>query len=503
MPRASKITISLTKREIEALEPRPGQNYIVFDQDLPGFGIRVMPSGRRYFLVQYRFKGRTRRLMLGMYGAVTPDEARKQAKITLGQAEGDTDPADQRDQARRAGTVAELGKRFLDQYVPARCKPSTAAEYKRSVELFIKPKLGSRRVADIARADVSEFHYELRHIPYQANRTLGVLSKMFNLAEEWGLRPDGSNPCRHRQESTRSSKRRALSLRRRDRRSRQGARRRRGERPGRESGHRVHPPAAADRLPPQGDSDPPMAACRSPANDCLRLPDSKTGAKIVQIGQAAIDVLNTIAKIDDNPYVIVGTNPGAHWTDMHGGHWRRASANGPVSPRFGIHDLRHTLSPRPGSRWAKDCRCWASCWATITSRPTARYAHLATVPVKARRPSACPTSSARCSSKKPPSHREIRAKCRKQPGNHTDAGTSRLGVRPESKATVIPFLSHATQCVGPTESRRSPLMWRRDDRRVGLALPRPRNPHQSWRDRIRCDLTKLTVSGALRAPVFC
>ena len=37
----------------------------------------------------------------------------------------------------------------------------------------------------------------LRDKPYQANRTLGALSKMFSLAEAWGWRPDGSNPCRH------------------------------------------------------------------------------------------------------------------------------------------------------------------------------------------------------------------------------------------------------------------------------------------------------------------
>ena len=378
MPRASKITISLTKREIEALEPRPGQNYIVFDQDLPGFGIRVMPSGRRYFLVQYRFKGRTRRLMLGMYGAVTPDEARKQAKITLGQAEGDTDPADQRDQARRAGTVAELGKRFLDQYVPARCKPSTAAEYKRSVELFINPKLGTRRVADIARADISEFHYELRHIPYQANRTLGVLSKMFNLAEEWGLRPDGSNPCRHVKKYKESKRERFLS----------------GEEiaalgkvldADEASGQEEKAVTACIRLLL-------LTGCRLKeiqtlqwqhvdlGEHCLRLPDSKTGAKIVHIGQAAIDVLNTIVKIDDNRYVIVGTNPGAHWTDMQR-PWRRIRKRAGL-PEVRIHDLRHTFASA-GLALGEGLPMLGKLLGHNHVQTTARYAHLASVPVKA------------------------------------------------------------------------------------------------------------------------
>ena len=53
------------------------------------------------------------------------------------------------------------------------------------------------RVMDAQRSDIAALHHELRHTPYQANRTLAVLSKMSNLAELWGVRPDGSNPCRH------------------------------------------------------------------------------------------------------------------------------------------------------------------------------------------------------------------------------------------------------------------------------------------------------------------
>ena len=80
---------------------------------------------------------------------------------------------------------------------PPHCKPSTAYEYRRSVELFISPKIGRRKVTEIQRSDIAQLHHGMRKTPYQANRTLGVLSKMFNLAEMWGLRPDGSNPCLH------------------------------------------------------------------------------------------------------------------------------------------------------------------------------------------------------------------------------------------------------------------------------------------------------------------
>ena len=65
------------------------------------------------------------------------------------------------------------------------------------MKFFIDPRIGTRKVTEIQRSDIAELHHGMRETPYQANRTLGVLSKMFNLAELWGLRPDGSNPCLH------------------------------------------------------------------------------------------------------------------------------------------------------------------------------------------------------------------------------------------------------------------------------------------------------------------
>ena len=93
--------------------------------------------------------------------------------------------------------MADLGRRFLEEYVPVHCKPSTREEYLRSVKLFVDPVIGELRVPEVQRKDIAALHHGLRDKPYQANRTLGVLSKMFSLAEVWGWRPDGSNPCRH------------------------------------------------------------------------------------------------------------------------------------------------------------------------------------------------------------------------------------------------------------------------------------------------------------------
>ena len=93
--------------------------------------------------------------------------------------------------------MTELGRRFLEEYVPTHCKPGTQGEYRRSVTLFIDPAIGEMRISEVERKNIAKLHFDLRDKPYQANRTLGVLSKMFSLAEVWGLRPDGPNPCRH------------------------------------------------------------------------------------------------------------------------------------------------------------------------------------------------------------------------------------------------------------------------------------------------------------------
>src|SRR5271169_4879408 len=104
--------IKITKRTVEALKVA-AKDYIAFDTDLPGFGVRVMPSGKRFFLIQYRRHGRTRRVMIGQFGPVTAEIARREATTMPGNVRGaDGDPAAARDAQRQSMTVRELGDRF-------------------------------------------------------------------------------------------------------------------------------------------------------------------------------------------------------------------------------------------------------------------------------------------------------------------------------------------------------------------------------------------------------
>ena len=174
--------IKITKRAVDRLLG-DGAEKFYWDDDLPGFGVRIRSSGRKYYIVQFRADGRLRRITLGRHGAVPTETARRRAMAAISEAKGGGDPAAARDARRGAPTMKQLGKRFLEEYVPDHCKPSTAYEYGRSVNFFISPRIGSRKVRDIKRSDIAELHHALRDTPYQANRTLGVLSKMFNLAD--------------------------------------------------------------------------------------------------------------------------------------------------------------------------------------------------------------------------------------------------------------------------------------------------------------------------------
>ena len=98
---------------------------------------------------------------------------------------------------RSAPTVAELCDRFLAEHAATKKRASSVRMDKANLRLHVLPALGRLKVQDVARADVAQLHHAMRSTPGAANRVLALLSKMFNLAERWGLRPDHTNPCRH------------------------------------------------------------------------------------------------------------------------------------------------------------------------------------------------------------------------------------------------------------------------------------------------------------------
>ena len=361
----------LTKRVVDQITPGDKET-MHWDDELRGFGVRVWPSGRKVYMVMSRVKGRLRRITIGTHGAFTAEKARARAHELLSEAKNGRDPAKELDQARRAPTMKGLGERFLQEHVTVRCKPATRAEYKRSVELFINPKLGTRKVTDVERKDVAEFHQELQHIPYQANRTLGVLSKMFNLAEVWGFRPDGSNPCRHVKKYAEQKRERFLDP---AETAELGQVLREVEQDGSETKAAVN---AIRLLMLTGCRLSEIMTLKWEEVDLkareLRLPDSKTGAKVVPFGKTAAAVLKGIEKLDDNPHVITGRNPASHLTDLQ--HpWRRIRLKAGLDG-VRIHDLRHSYASG-ALALGEGLPMIGKLLGHTQVQTTARYAHLA------------------------------------------------------------------------------------------------------------------------------
>ena len=260
----------------------------------------------------------------------------------ISEAKGGGDPAAARDARRKAPTMKQLGKRFLEDYVPDHCKPSTAYEYGRSVKLFIEPRIGKRKVRDIKRSDIAELHHALRETPYQANRTLGVLSKMFSMAEVWGWRPDGSNPCLHIKRYKEEKRERFLSA---EEFARLGKVLDEILRDGSVTFSAV---VAIRLLMLTGCRLSEIQKLRWDHVDLeageLRLPDSKTGGRAVPLAPSAVRLLEGLTRDEDNPWVIAGRKPGSHLTDLQ--HpWRRIRARAELDD-VRIHDLRHSFASR-------------------------------------------------------------------------------------------------------------------------------------------------------------
>ena len=182
---------------MESIVPQQ-RDVIMWDSDLAGFGVKVTPSGRRSYFLYYRTdQGQQRRPSIGLHGAIKPEAAREIAKRWLAQVAQGKDPSQERQDSRAAPTVKELADRYLVEHADTRKKGSSAANDRRLIEKRIVPAIGSKKVAAIARTDIVALHHGLRKTPYEANRTLALLSKMFSLGERWGLRPDGSNPAKN------------------------------------------------------------------------------------------------------------------------------------------------------------------------------------------------------------------------------------------------------------------------------------------------------------------
>jgi integrase len=104
------------------------------------------------------------------------------------------DPVEIRKTARRAPSIADLAVDYLERHAVPKKRPKSVRDDRAMLDNIILPKLGAKKVDAIGRRDVEAIQVGMKDRPYQANRVLSLLSKMFNLAIEWKWRPD--NPAK-------------------------------------------------------------------------------------------------------------------------------------------------------------------------------------------------------------------------------------------------------------------------------------------------------------------
>lgn len=207
----------ITKRLVDSLEPREAE-FTTWDRDLTGFGVRVRPTGAKTYIVAYRAgRGRSapyRRQTIGAANKLSPDQARQEAERILAGATLGADPAAEAAAAkvslaeeRKAPRVRDVLDRFVAEHVDVRLKVRTAYGYRQIIETVLKPEIGDTRVRELTPAMVADLHHRRRKTRTYADQIVRVLSSAMTLAEQWGLREPGSNPCRIRKNGSRRRER--------------------------------------------------------------------------------------------------------------------------------------------------------------------------------------------------------------------------------------------------------------------------------------------------------
>lgn len=368
----------LTVRRVEAVQPE-ASDVIIWDSELTGFGCKVTPKGRRSYFLYYRTReGQQRRPTIGLHGPLRPEAAREIAKRWLAEVAQGNDPSQQRSQDRAAPNVRHLCERYLAEHAEIRKKESSIRSDKRLIGSHLLPAIGAKKVASITRDDIAKIHHSLRDTPYEANRTLALASKMFSLAERWGLRPDNSNPAKNIDRYKEEKRERYLS-------SDEVAR----------LWKVLNSEVAASKV-----SDSALAAIKllmltgrrlnevlklewswvDLEEKVLRLPDTKSGALLVSLGEPAIEVLNELKATDaDETFVIAGKRKNAHLVNLQK-PWLLIREMADLEG-VRLHDLRHTFAS-VGAGMGLSLHMLGRLLGHKQAATTTRYAHLAQDPVR-------------------------------------------------------------------------------------------------------------------------
>ena len=334
---------ALSNRAVERLTVE--KDTVFWDRELTGFGVRVYPSGGKVYVAQARGPDGSKRVTVGRHGVLGAEQARQRAALIIARVKAGEAPVPEPLAVKQTGgpTVSELAERFLEEHAALRYKAGTIAWTRTVVHRYIVPEFGKLALTALERAQVVEQHHRLYETPSIANAVVRTLSLMYRLAEDWGMVPEGCNPCRSVAKYPQRKRERFLTA---DEFTRLGEVLESAETRGEASASAV---AALRLLMLTGCRKSEILTLRweHVALDAgeLRLPDTKTGARVVTLSPSAVEVLSGVRRDTGSPWVIPGRYPGTRLGDLKD-PWnvvRTRAGLGDVR----IHDLSHSCASLP------------------------------------------------------------------------------------------------------------------------------------------------------------
>lgn len=398
LPKGTQVSETrLTKRVVDAA--RPGdRDFVIWDSDLTGFGLRVRPTGSKVYVAMYRSgfgrAGRARKITIGKHGDPwTPEAARIEARRLLGAAAKGEDPAGERADARRAITVTQLCDRYLAEGCGTK-KPSTLVSDRGRIERHIKPLLGSKMVIEVSSADIKRFIRDVTLGKTAANvktgkrgraivtggagtaaRTAGLLGGIFSFAIADKLRPD--NPVRGVERAKDRKGDRFLS-----------------------SVELAALGRALAQLEAEGANRAALTIIRLLAftgarkgeiaslrwsevdfeRSSLRLADSKTGQKVIPIGAPALQLLADHTRDEQSPFVFPASAERGAFQGVDK-VWRKVRVAAGM-PTLRLHDLRHGFASTALAA-GDSLAVIGALLGHSDPKTTSRYSHLSASPLQA------------------------------------------------------------------------------------------------------------------------
>ncbi len=381
----------ISKRAIDAIKAG-GADVFLWDDELPGFGLKVTPTGRKVYVLQARIANRVRRFTIGKHGAPwTPDSARLEAKRLIGLIATGADPTTEKAALKRDITISALCDLYLEEGGKTK-KPRTLGLERSLIERHIKKLIGHSSVLSLTQRDVERLLANIaagksaadiktkkrgraivRGGKGIANRTIELLASIMTFAIARHVRAD--NPVRGVRKFKLQPRQRFLTS---DEMATLGTKLMEAE--------AVEDPYALAAI-----RFLLFTGCRKSEaltlqwawvdleRAVINLPDSKTGAKPVLLTAPALDLLSNLPRIKDNPYVFAGRGPVTHFVGLHRVWGRIRQAAG--IPEVRIHDLRHSFASVGAGR-GDSLYVVGKLLGHTQARTTQRYAHLADTPLR-------------------------------------------------------------------------------------------------------------------------